>query len=278
MNGNAGQKEFWNQAVGQVWAELQDQLDRQLRPLGEAGLQALAPVPGEAVLDIGCGCGDTSFALARMVGETGAVLGLDISEPMLTVAHQRADGLASPSFTLADAQTAELGIARFDAAFSRFGVMFFADPVAAFANIRRMLKPQGRITFVCWRPMAENAWQRVPLDAAKPLLPPQAPSDPLAPGPFAFADPARVTTILAEAGFADIAVEPFDTRISGGDLEQTLSLAMQVGPLSRALREYPAARDAALGVVRDALSAYVTPEGVMMPAAVWIVSAANHAG
>lgn len=275
MSGNTAQIDYWNATVGQTWARLQLQLDRQLEPLGKAGIQALAPQPGERILDIGCGCGATSLALAEAVGNAGSVLGVDISEPMLEVARARqhlSKGNAA-TFRIADAQTAALGETPFDAAFSRFGVMFFADPVAAFANIRASLKPEGRLTFVCWRPLAENAWQRVPLEAALPVLPPLPTGDPLAPGPFAFADPDRVRGILTDAGFTKVTLTPFDALIGSGSLEETLALALEVGPLSRALRDHPDCRDAALGVVRQALAAYVTEKGVMMPAAVWIVTA-----
>lgn len=277
MSGNAAQSEYWNSAVGQTWAALQRQLDRQLEPLGKAGIQALAPLSGESILDIGCGAGATSLALAAAVGRTGRVLGVDISEPMLAVARgrQRLTDGSFPTFSMADVQTADLGTAAFDAAFSRFGVMFFADPTAAFANIRGALKPDGRLTFVCWRPLAENAWQRVPLEAARPVLPPLAAGDPLAPGPFAFADPDRVRGILTDAGFTKVTLTPFDALIGSGSLEETLALALEVGPLSRALRDHPDCRDAALGVVRQALAAYVTEAGVMMPAAIWVVTASR---
>jgi SAM-dependent methyltransferase len=182
-------------------------------------------------------------------------------------------GAPSAAFRLADAQTDDLGEAAFDGAFSRFGVMFFIDPVAAFANIRRALKPAGRLAFVCWRPLGENPWMYVPLEAARPLLPPLQPSDPTAPGPFAFADPARVRVILSEAGFSAITMTPFDTRIGSGGMEETLELCRRVGPLGAALRENPDRAEAALAVVREALAAYLTSEGVLMPAAVWIVSA-----
>lgn len=275
--GNTAQIDYWNATVGQTWAALQMQLDRQLEPLGKAAIEALAPRAGETILDIGCGCGATSLALAQAVGGAGQVLGIDISEPMLEVARARQKPATGkvPSFRIADAQTADLGAERFDAAFSRFGVMFFADPTAAFANIRASLKPEGRLTFVCWRAIRENPWMGVPMAAAMPVLPPLPESDPLAPGPFAFANPDRVTGILTQAGFADIRITPFETLIGSGDLDETLSLATKVGPLSRALREHPDCRDAALGVVREALAAYVTEAGVMMPAAVWIVTASK---
>jgi SAM-dependent methyltransferase len=247
-----------------------------LEPLGAEAIRVLAPAPGEHILDIGCGCGHTSFALAGRLGVKGSVVGVDVSQPMLAVARARPTAAAGPVpvFRLADAQADDLGAAVFDGAFSRFGVMFFDDPVAAFANIRRALKPGGRLAFVCWRPLAENPWMHVPLEAARPLLPPLKTSDPTAPGPFAFADADRVHGILSAAGFGAIAITPFDALIGSGGMEATLALCRHVGPLGAALRENPDHAEAVLGVVREALAAYLSADGVSMPAAVWIVSAA----
>jgi SAM-dependent methyltransferase len=177
------------------------------------------------------------------------------------------------AFRKLDAQTGDLGHGFFDAAFSRFGVMFFSDPVAAFANIRASLKPDGRLAFVCWRPLDENPWMQAPLQAALPLLPPVAPPDPTAPGPFAFADPNRVRSILADSGYGSVTINPFDADIGGGDLEQTLKLALGVGPPGRALREHPELADNVVDSVRNVLSNYLTSTGVRMPGAVWIVLA-----
>jgi SAM-dependent methyltransferase len=177
------------------------------------------------------------------------------------------------AFRKLDAQTGDLGDDLFDAAFSRFGVMFFSDPMAAFANIRASLKPGGRLAFVCWRPLNENPWMQAPLQAALPLLPPVAPPDPTAPGPFAFADANRVRSILADSGYGSVTINPFDADIGGGDLEQTLKLALGIGPLGRALREHPELEDNVVDAVRDVLSKYLTSNGVRMPAAVWIVLA-----
>jgi len=203
---NAEQIDYWNTGAGEIWAELQEQLDRQTEPLGREALRALAPQPGERILDIGCGCGQSTLQLAERVGPGGEVVGIDISRPMLEVARGRAVAVASDrvEFLEVDAQTGDLGRGRFDAVYSRFGVMFFGDPAAAFANIRAALKAGGRMAFVCWRPMAENPLMRAPMQAAAPLLPPMPPPDPLAPGPFAFADPERVRRILTEAGFSGV--------------------------------------------------------------------------
>jgi SAM-dependent methyltransferase len=206
------------------------------------------------------------------------VVGVDISKPMLEVALRRPRPAPNlrVTFKLLDAQSDDLGDGCFDAGFSRFGVMFFSDPVAAFANIRRSLKPSGRLVFVCWRPLNQNPWMQAPLEAALPLLPPIAPSDPVAPGPFAFADASRVQSILRAAEFSSVKVSPFDAAIGGANVEQTLQLALNVGPLGAALRESPERAEAVANAVRDVLLKYATPNGVLMPAAVWIVSAHNE--
>jgi SAM-dependent methyltransferase len=249
-------------------------LDRQVEPLGLAAMDVLCPAEGEHIVDIGCGCGQTSLALAARVRPSGSVVGVDISQPMLDVAFRRprtAD--LQVTFRKLDAQTGDLGDDLFDAAFSRFGVMFFSDPVAAFANIRASLKPGGRLAFVCWRALNENPWMQAPLQAALPLLPPLAPPDPAAPGPFAFADPSRVRSILADSGYGSVTINPFDADIGGEDLDQTLKLALRIGPLGRALREHPEFVGNVTDAVRDVLSEYLTSNGVRMPAAVWIALA-----
>jgi len=274
-NPNAAQIDYWNATAGETWSRMHDQLDRQIEPLGLEAMRRLAPGQGERILDIGCGCGQTTMALAKWIGLSGAVIGVDISRPMLEVARGRplpADA-RQPEFREADAQSESLGAAAFDAAFSSFGVMFFSDPVAAFANIRAALKPSGRLGFVCWRPYPENLWMRIPMEAAQPLLGPTAPADPTAPGPFAFADPARVRSILSQAGFTAITIDPYDARIGGGDIDQTVALAFRVGPLGRALQETPDRLPEVARAVKAAITPFDTPNGVLMPAAVWIVQA-----
>ena len=272
---NAAQIEFWNAQAGETWARFQDLLDRQIGPLGQEAMRALAPRPGEAILDIGCGCGQTTVALAEKVGSAGSVVAADISRPMLEMARRRPlpDGAARPVLRESDAQSDRLGDGAVDAAFSRFGVFFFSDPVAAFANIRSALKPQGRLSFVCWRPFAENDWMKIPMDAARPLLPPTPPADPTAPGPFAFADADRVRGILERAGFADVTIDGFDARIGGSSVEDTVSMTFRVGQLSRALAENRDRIPEVAVAVRKAVEPFVTPDGVFMPAAVWIVQA-----
>lgn len=273
---NADQVAYWNAVAGETWARLQDRLDHQLEPLGRRGMAELGLKAGERVLDIGCGTGQTTLALAKAVGPQGSVTGVDISHPMLEIARSRAtaDGVTNLAFMEADAQTQAFDAGSYDAAFSRFGVMFFADPVAAFRNIHSALKPGGRLTFVCWRAQGENPVMTVAMAAAAPFLPPiPPPADPHAPGPFALSDPERTRTILAQAGFTEIAVVPHNEKVGGGNLDQTLELSLRVGPLGSFLRENPDKRDLAVAAVREALAAHDGPDGVKLDSATWIVSA-----
>jgi SAM-dependent methyltransferase len=273
---NGDQVAYWNAAAGQTWTAMQDKLDGQIQPLGEAAIEALGLKPGQRVVDIGCGCGQTAIALAGRVGATGSVLGVDVSRPMLAAARQRLaeQGLAQASVVEADAQTHPFEPQAFDAVFSRFGVMFFDDPTVAFANILKGLKHGGRLGFVCWRPFAENPWMTVPLAAAQPLLPePAPPPDPLAPGPFAFADPDRLHAILSAAGFTDITVTPQDKAIGAPNLDEAIETALKIGPLGARLREHPDKAATVIGAIRDALAAYATADGVRLGSATWIVTA-----
>jgi SAM-dependent methyltransferase len=273
---NEDQVAYWNEQSGPTWAALQKLIDAQIAPLGLQAIDALAPRAGERVLDAGCGCGDTTLEIARRVGPGGEVLGVDISAPMLEVAVERAAaaGYTEVGFRRADAQIAQFD-SKFDAAFSRFGVMFFADPIAAFTNIHGALRPGGRLVFVCWRHPAQNPWMMVPLEAALRFVPPPPPMDPTEPGPFAFADGSRVRAILMAAGFKDIVTTPFDIEIGGFALDQALELALRIGPLGRLLRDAPDKRDDVVGAVREALAAHDTGQGVWLKSGTWIVSASR---
>ena len=273
---NARQAEDWNDAVGRSWAMLHQRLDRQIAPIGHAAMAKAGFAAGQRVLDIGCGCGETSFEIAGRVAP-GEVVGADISVTLLDIAQAdaKAKAIANLRFIQADAQ-AHAFEPGFDVLFSRFGVMFFEDPAAAFANLRRALKPGGRLAFCCWRAPAENVWLALPMQVAGHLLPPLPPSDPTAPGPFAFADPERVRGILAGAGFADILIEPLDLRTGAEGLEDSVFLALRIGLLGSALRqagggdELKAKVEAAL---REGLKPYLEDGVVRLPAAAWIVSA-----
>jgi SAM-dependent methyltransferase len=276
-NDNSAQQAFWNDAAGRAWAEMQDLLDRQLEPLGERAMDALAPRPKDRILDVGCGTGQTSLALAARVGAQGSVVGVDISQPMLDIAQRRAEaaGLSQARFVQADAQTFPFDTGAFDGAFSRFGVMFFADPVAAFTNIRGALKPGGRLAFICWRAAAENQWMTPPIGSALADMPPPPRPEPGAPGPFGFAEPDRVRAILAEAGFTDVDGAGHDAKLGGNSLEETIRLSLSIGPLGGVLRERPEKRDEVVGELRKALSPRLQDGKVVQDGATWIVTARN---
>jgi SAM-dependent methyltransferase len=266
-------KPIWDEHSDRAFAELQAPLDRELSPLGHRAQAALAAKPGERILDIGCGTGQTTLELAAMVGVTGKVLSVDISPACLAIAKKRAAQTPQVEFTLGDAQEFAFQPKSFDGVFSRFGVMFFADPTIAFRNIRTALKPGGRLAFVCWRDPKEVDLLNLPFRTVKHLLPEQPPPVPDAPGPFGLADDARTKNILKDAGFRDIAVTPYDENVGAGDLEVSLDLAMRMGVLGRLVRENPQFKPLVLEPVRALLKAHDTPDGVKLKAAVWIVTA-----
>ena len=282
---NSEQRSFWNERAGPTWVAHQELLDLQIRPHGELATVALAPAPGERLIDLGCGCGDTTLALARAVGRTGHVLGVDVSAPMLDRARERQATSDAPQveFRQADAQTTHFGPSPFDGAFSRFGVMFFDDPARAFRNILAALSPGGRLVFVCWSPPAENPWVTVPMAAAAPLMELPPPLPPNSPGMFGLADPLRTRTLLEGAGFSDVAVEPksLPLILAGHSLNETSELFLEIGPLGAALRASGAGPDVRARVaeaVRAALAPYKNASGLVeLDSAVWLVSA-GHPG
>jgi len=204
------QAALWNGIAGRAWVDVQEVLDQTLRPFEDLLVEA---VSGGRVLDVGCGTGTTTLAVARRQGAQGHSLGVDISAPMIAAAQARAAAERSrASFVCADAQTHAFAPASFDAILSRFGVMFFADPVAAFANLRRAGRSGAALRFFAWRSAADNPFMTTAERAAAPLLPAFPPRQPDAPGQFAFADAARVERILAESGWADIEIRPAPLR------------------------------------------------------------------
>ncbi|HEX3674954.1 MAG TPA: class I SAM-dependent methyltransferase [Rhizomicrobium sp.] len=275
MSENAQQIEYWNGAIGERWARLQGSIDASLSEIGKAAIAFAAPKAGERVLDIGCGCAATTLMLADAVGAGGVVEGIDISAPMLAVARERAAAARRKiDFMQADAASHVL-TPRFDLVFSRFGVMFFADPAAAFANIAEAPSRKGRLAFVCWRGVGENLWASVPFAAARDLVPEQPPSDPHAPGPFAFADDARLRGILSAAGFANIRIKKLDVpMLMGADADQAATHALNVGPLARAATGLDDETRAKIHArAKTALAQFAGPQGVAVPAACWLVGA-----
>ncbi len=273
VQSNADQIAFWNGDAGAKWVKSQERLDAMLAGITVELIKSAKPSPGERILDIGCGCGDTSLQLAA---KGGHVTGLDISEPMLGRAKQRAKEADAPhvEFVHADA-SAHRFEPLYDLLFSRFGVMFFADPDRAFANMRKALKPSGRLAFVCWRDWRENEWVRVPIGAVRPHVPPQPQLGPEDPGPFSFADLARVRRILSSAGFDRITARPFDAQLGlGATLEDAIAHIQEFGPVSRMLAEANETQKAqAAAALREAFKPYADRKPLSLGGAVWIVTA-----
>lgn len=280
---NTYQVADWNGPSGERWVANQARLDAMLAVFGDAAIETAAPRAGERVLDVGCGAGASSLALAARVGAKGEVLGVDISEPLIERACALMPKEAPVVFQVADAGSAPLPESAFDILFSRFGVMFFDDPVPAFAHMRRALRPGGRLAFVCWRGAAENDWVRLPMSAIRDIIPPPAPPDPEAPGPFSFGDRDRVARILTAAGYSDITIAPFDDSIPFGQgatrdaaIDDAVEMAFEVGPLSRALADQPDdIRARASAAVRAAFAGRPGERSVMIDGAAWIVAAHN---
>lgn len=269
------QATYWNKAGGQAWVDLQALMDRTNKPIEDVLVDRAFPGTGRRVLDVGCGAGATTIAMARRLGPDGLCLGVDISEPLVAMAQRQAAsaGLANAQFVQADAQTHDLDAQRFDTVMSRFGVMFFADFDAAFANLRRGTRPGGALVFACWRSPAENPMAQVPAAAVAHLLPPLPTGDPDAPGRFAFARRDRVQGVLERSGWRDIAIEPLDAH-TPVTLEDAMAIGLRMGPLGAMLQ---IADEALRGQVRDAveaaLRAHMADGMVQMTAACWLVTA-----
>ncbi len=274
---NADQIAAWSGPAGQTWADLHEELDRQVEPPGRAALELAAPAKGERALDVGCGPGATTLELARAVGPEGAVAGVDVAPMLLQIARRKAAGVDNVSFVEADAQAFVFEPGHFDLIFSRFGVMFFDDPVAAFANLRRACRSGGRLAFVCWRSPADNPLFRLGGVVVAELFPDRPAPPPNAPGPFAFADDGRVRAILSDSGWHDVRIEALDVEIGGANLDESVAMMTRAGPLGAALREMEASeglRRQAADRLRPLLEPYAGPDGVRMPAACWLVAAA----
>jgi SAM-dependent methyltransferase len=271
---NSAQIAYWNGTAGAKWVRDADRLDAMLQPFADLVLSAAKPLSGERVIDIGCGAGALSIAAAK---SGASVTGVDISEPLVRIARERAASRsASAQFEVADASEWRPST-QADLVISRFGVMFFAEPAAAFANIRVGIKPGGRLAFACWQPLAENDWASAPVAVALPFLDtPPAPPPPGAPGPFAFGDSSRIEAILTEAGWADIGLTPWQGNIElpGADAEQTADFMLELGPLGRAIAEQQVDPQKIRAALAAHLKGLAGPDGrTRMKAAVWIVEA-----
>ena len=268
---NADQAEYWNSPAGRKWVDHQRTMDTIMSGVLARLLHHAAPRPGERVLDIGCGTGASTFAVAEAVGPGGEVTGLDISELLLGHARARmvAEGSRRVAFLVGDAQTHDFAPGAADLVLSRFGVMFFEDPVAAFANMRRALRSGGRVAFVTWAAIDGNPWFRLPRDAAIARLGRPAPASPRAPGPLAFAEIDYVCGILGDAGFSDAAgVEEEVWLEHPGGLEAIGPLAVNIGPAMRIANELGATDEdmTAIGAaILEAFRPYETGTGIRIP-------------
>lgn len=278
---NQQQISDWNGAVGARWLTYNDWLDERTAAYGEMALAAAAAQPGEAVLDIGCGAGATSLELAHAVGLGGRVIGVDVSELLIGRARERSRALDLPlEFQLADASAPLFAPASFDLLFSRFGVMFFDDPLAAFGELHKTLKPGGRLAFACWQAPARNDWYVLPLQAIVCIVE-SDPVDTHAPGPFAFSDPERLRRMLGEAGFERIELRPFEAPFYHGRgenraamVEDALQQVFRVGPIQRLLASRTdEVRERATLAIRAALESIATEQGIAVSGATWVVTA-----
>ena len=279
---NKNQIEFWNGETGRNWVAYDALMEAMLQPIGEAVLDTFHFEPHARALDIGCGCGHPTLSLATRIGSGGSVTGVDISAPMLAVAQEltatSAAGRAKVEFLEGDAQVHPFEPATFEHVFSRFGVMFFDDPVAAFRNIHRALTASGTLAFCCWQSRTVNPFMTVPAQAALELLPPPPEMPPQAPGPFAFAEPDYVHFILSQSGFSDISVMPLSHDLvfgAGLPLSEIVEHLVKIGPIAQMVREAP---DALQQPVRERVATALTPfftedGGINLEGQFWQVTA-----
>jgi ubiquinone/menaquinone biosynthesis C-methylase UbiE len=256
-----------------VWLEIRDPLELQLEPLGREAIKQLGLRSGERVLDVGFGIGSTPTKLAQIVGPSGKVVGIDLLSAALDVMRSEANRPPNVRFIQGDAEVYPFAPGSFDAAFSRFGVMFFTEPVAAFTNIRRALRSGGRIAFVCWRRLAENELDALPIRAALPHLPAHLVAEAEKAPHFSFADSAWLRETLTRAGYEDIHIREYDADVRSGDLQSMVSVCSRVGSLGALLREHPEFRRDAVGALENALIPYDGPGGPALRAATWVVGA-----
>ena len=250
---NAEMRRYWNTVAGPRWVGLGGLVERRNGEVNGLLLRYLRLKGGEQVLEIGCGTGATTVPVAEALGPSGAVVAADISGPMLAAARRTVAEAGVHNVTLveADAQTHAFPAGRFDLVFSRFGVMFFADPYAAFANLIGALKPGGRLCFACWAPLADNEHMLLPYEVALKRLGPPAPRAPRDPGPFAFAERDYVQEFLGRAGFEEITVAAEHPDMIGGTPDEEAHYALTMGPAMRLIEDKEADEAAREAIGRD---------------------------
>ena len=277
---NSDEIDYWNGQAGQNWIAENRFTDMMYQPFGNKAIERAAPTSGEHILEVGCGCGTTTLELAKLVGPGGTITALDVSSVMLGVAQERARSAAVPiNFLNADAETCALEPETYDVLFSQFGVMFFANPGAAFANFYQALKPGGRIAFVCWRGTERNPFMMVPFNAVHSFMPDLAPPNPDAPAsPFSFESKEKAGGMLNEAGFVDVLFEPFeiDASMGEGSLEECTRfvIAFAGGTVGAVIRGAGEENTTAIvNALQTGLTPYHAGNRIMLGASAWIVSA-----
>jgi SAM-dependent methyltransferase len=278
LEANAAQRRYWNTVAGPRWVAAPGFRERRNQESLALLVARLGLAGGERVLEIGCGTGALTLPVAAAVGGQGRVVAVDISEPMLGAARQRVaeSGLANVTLRLGDAQVFDFEPAAFDVATSRMGVMFFADPTAAFRNILRALKPGGRLVFACWAPLSENPHWLLTHDIAVGHLGAPAPRPPHEPGPHAFGDPIYLEDVLTKAGFSQVAVERAHPTVHAGTAEEESRQAIQMGPVARLIEEKnpePAMRDRIAGDIEAAFAALAAKGPIRLASTIFLVSA-----
>ena len=271
------QSEYWNGSAGKKWASLADNQDTLLGKLGEAAMDAASLSNAQTVLDIGCGSGGSTFEISRRIGSGGAVWGVDISKPMLDIAITRLTNhdIGNVKFSEADVTTLDFTNHSFDRAFSRFGVMFFEDPVASFVNIANSLKPNGKLAFCCWRSLSKNEWFELPLNVGLKYCAPPNQVDPHAPGPMAFKDQDRINSILNASGFTKVSIHDHESKLVVGPTPKiAASNLTDVGPLSRLMQNSDNHIKMLVQTeLEKQLMEHVTSRGVELNSNIWIVTA-----
>lgn len=275
---NKNQRDFWSGKGGDIWVERQNAMDTMLSPLGEAALNKLNLNEGENVLDIGCGCGHTTLNIAKRISPDGQVTGLDISEPMLKRAKESANemSISNASFNCVDVQTDDIGEEVYSAAFSRFGVMFFEDPIAAFRNINKSLITGASLSFVCWQSPALNPWQSLFIEAVKKYVDLPSPP-PRSPSPFAFMESEYVSSILEESNFQNIIIEGHEAEVnmfSGRSLSDSVKDYISINPVVSGMLKDSTEQEKTeiINSAIEAFSPYYSAKGLMFPSATWLVT------
>ncbi len=271
---NQKQIEFWNGDAGKKWVGDQEKMDQMLNPLSDVAIDIAEPQFDERVMDVGCGCGATTVELARRGAK---VWGIDVSAPMLSRARERGEEYPGMVFTEADASSYEFSSEQ-QLIFSRFGVMFFANPVEAFTNLRSALVPRGRMVFLCWQAANKNEWISRVGQAVKKFLPePTDVPDPRAPGPFAFAEQPYLEGILSQAGFQNVEFQSLSIDLKlASTVEEALDFQSNIGPLSAVIAQLEGKiRDEAMNEAKEVLQDSMSAEGIKLGSAVWLVTASN---